>query len=168
MWLRRRLRLLSRRERSGVPVGGHQGVRHHQTEDQRVVSTGSLIPGRPIRSHNSRFKTATFWGEAVTRATASITEGRFYDFNMKKGQRRVTTYNLWKRENNKEQIKICSVSCSCVSSRHDEHCAFSLKFFTVLAQLVPVKCFLSFDLRDDSFSTEPKKTEIIIVNFKNS
>lgn len=35
-----------------------------------------------------------------------------------------------------------TISCSCVSSRHDEHCAFlvvcGLKFFTVLAQFVGV------------------------------
>lgn len=34
----RRLCLLSRWERSGVAVGGHPRVRHHQAEDQRVVS----------------------------------------------------------------------------------------------------------------------------------
>lgn len=42
---------------------------------------------------------------------------------------------------NKEQ-EVFTISCSYVSSRHDEHCAFlavcGLKFFTVLAQFVGV------------------------------
>lgn len=64
------LRLLSRRERSGVSVGGHQSVRHHQTEDQRVVSR------QPIGSLSSHFPMAIFeaWrGEDKVQACAANT-----------------------------------------------------------------------------------------------
>lgn len=46
--------LLSRRERSGVAVGGHPRVRHHQAEDQRVVS-----PPASLQTPDSRQKVLT-------------------------------------------------------------------------------------------------------------
>lgn len=60
----RRLRLLSRRERSGVSVWGHQSVRHHQTEDQRVVSC------RPTHSPRQ-----------------TLLDGDIWSFNRRKGGR---------------------------------------------------------------------------------
>lgn len=63
----RRLRLLSRRERSGVPVGGDPGVRHHQAEDQRVVSPsanlqphGRVVTGRSRRTRAHLLAVAGF------------------------------------------------------------------------------------------------------------
>ena len=60
------------------------------------------------------------------------TEGSDIELCLKKGEKKY-----------KEQNKMCSLSAVvCVSSRHDEHCAFlavcGLKFFTVLAQFVGV------------------------------
>lgn len=102
------LRLLSRRERSGVSVWGHQSVRHHQTEDQRVVSR------RPIRSHSSRFwrRYLKLNGEERRRERVPPALRGCLDVNMKWTEESDVELSLKKgrKKKNKEQNKICSLS----------------------------------------------------------
>lgn len=66
----RRLCLLSRRERSGVTVGGHPRLRHHQAEAQWLVSLpanletrGQILTGRSWRArmHLLRWLDSCTW-----------------------------------------------------------------------------------------------------------
>lgn len=68
----------------------------------------------------------------------------FSDVNMKWTEESDVEFEKGKKKKKKQGTKhtVFTFSCSCVSSRHDEHCAFlavcGLKFFTVLAQFVGV------------------------------
>lgn len=62
----RRLCLLSRWERSGVAVGGHPRVRHHQAEDQRVVS-----PPASLRDSRQKIWTGRSWRRCAYARTCS-------------------------------------------------------------------------------------------------
>lgn len=110
--------------------------------------TSGEPPGRS--EPQQPFPMATFEAQRGRRRGASEClqhRGDFFGTLKWNGQKeRETSSCVWKREEkkkNKEQNKtVFTFSCSCVSSRHDEHCAFlavcGLKFFTVLAQFVGV------------------------------
>lgn len=69
------------------------------------------------------------------------TEESDIELSLKKGRK--------KKTRNKQNV--FTISCSCVSSRHDEHCAFlavcGLKFFTVLAHFVGVNVSIEKHLK---------------------
>lgn len=142
----------------------------HTTPPNRGPTSGEppafLFPAGQFGA-TAAVSNGNIWSSAVVRACASSTEEGFGTWN---GQRRVTLCSLWKREKkNKEQNKTCSLSsCSYVSSRHDEHCAFlavcGLKFFTVLAQFVGVN--LSIHLRNDSFQRWAKKPKVSLCSIE--
>ena len=109
-----------------------------------------MVSRRADRSHSSRF----WWRhlklnvEKTRRERVPPTLRRFFwDVNIKRTEERERDIELClkkgRKKKNKEQNKtVFTFSRSCVSSRHDEHCAFlavcGLKFFTVLAQFVGV------------------------------
>lgn len=68
----------------------------------------------------------------------------FMDVNIKwrEGSDIVLSLKKGRKKKQGTKLNVFTISCSCVSSRHDEHCAFlavcGLKFFTVLAQFVGV------------------------------
>lgn len=134
------------------------------SQDENGVVSQSEV----IRAYDTtKQRTNEWWAAGPIGATAAVSDGDIWSSTGRRrgaseclqhrgdffgtlkwnGQKeRETSSCVWKREEkkkNKEQNKtVFTFSCSCVSSRHDEHCAFlavcGLKFFTVLAQFVGV------------------------------
>ena len=135
----RRLCLLPGREWGGVAVRSDPGVRHHQTEAQRVVRSDRSLGRFPWRFEASEGVPPGRLHHKPVGGYGQDTEGRDgCVVQLQKGKK------TW----NKIALKKYSLCCSCVFSRHNEHCAciFSricgLKFITVLAQSNGVKCRL--------------------------
>lgn len=115
----RRLRLLSRRERSGVTVGGHPSVRHHQAEDQRVVSP------RPTSSRAARL-----WREGADVHVCACGGGWISAHGCER-HRGEWHKVVFKKKTQKKKQRKKWLSLSDVV----EHCVFcGLKFSNVLTQ----------------------------------
>ena len=128
-------------DENGV-VSQSEVVRAYDTTKQRTNewwAAGLLVPGRPIHSHHKPFVVGGIWSltgggrrswgasmcpPPLTTMTGGGDFGHdrgkdggkwLWEISEKKGR---------KTKKNKEQNKPCSLSAvSCVSSRHDEHCA---------------------------------------------
>lgn len=128
--------------------------RHGRTypEPRQPFSNGDLKQMRGRARWCERVPPA--WGHFFGHEKMKRDRGRWCHVVFEKGKTKQKTRN-------KTLLKTCRLCCSCVSSRHDEPCAFLAvcgpKFFTVLAQFVRAIRLLPTDLRKDTLKHWAKK-----------